>query len=711
MSHHWITRCTTALGTGLVTTVLAVTCVGSANAAESPTLLTHANLWLMKRVGAPVVSPDGRWVVFSVTEPSYDKTQTRSDLWIRATDGQSPPRQLTHTKGAENDVVFSPDSQRVLFTAKREGDTAEQAYILPITSAGEAVKVTESALGVHSARFTPDGQAIAYVTDFWPGATSEADNAKLDKEHNEQKAKVRVYEHYPVRYWDHWLDERKPHLLIQRLAPNAVAQDVFKDTKLVTLPGYQGRLEDSGSHLDYVFSSDGQTIFFAASVDSDQSARAFTSVPVWSVSVKGGEPVRLTPAADQYANLKLSDDGQYLYAQRSLASGHVYSHSHVVRFKLQHANDGITLSTAEDLMAGLDRSASGYDLAQDGSIAFSAEESGIDALYVAAPGKGVHQLFDQHGGVYSAVNLVGSFENPTVIARYETAINPAEVVSVDRSGHNQPLTAFAADDARKLAWTPIEPFTFKDTHGHLIHNWLVKPQHFDPTKKYPLIVLMHGGPASMWKDQISLRWNYHLIAGTQYVLVLTDYKGSTGYGEAFANAIEKDPLKGPADEINQGADEAIKRYPFIDGSRQCAAGASYGGHLSNWMQASTHRYKCLVSHAGLVDLTEQWGTSDSNYHREVMIGSPPWEGLPLWTTQSPLHYAKNFKTPVLVTVGERDFRVPLPNTLTYWAALQRQQVESRLLVFPDENHWILNADNSKRYYQELQQWFDHYLKP
>jgi dipeptidyl aminopeptidase/acylaminoacyl peptidase len=711
MSYRWFRRRLTSTGVALMGAVATAFWVGPAWSADSTTLVSHANLWLMKRVGSPVTSPDGRWVVFSVTEPSYDKSQTRSDLWLLSTDGQTPARQITHTRAAENGVVFSPDSQRILFTTKRDGDSAEQAYVLSITGSGEAVKITDSTLGVHAARFTPDGQSIAYVTDFWPGANSEAENAKLDKERSEQKAKVRSYEHYPVRYWDHWLDERKPHLMIQSISANSVAKDLFKGTKLISMPGFQGRLEDDGSHLDYVFSGDGKTIVFAASTDADQAARSFTSTPLWSVPLEGGEPTRLTTESDQYSNLKLSADGQYLYAQRNLASAHVYTNSHVVRFKLAISNGQVTLSSAEDLMAGLDRSASGYSIAHDGSIAFSAEEAGLDVIYLAAPGKGTKKLFDQKRGVYSSVNFLGSFDKPSIIARYETATDPAEIVAVDQSGINKPLTSFAADEAHKLAWTPLEPFVFKDSHGHLIHNWLVKPEHFDPSKKYPLIVLMHGGPASMWKDQISLRWNYHLIAGTQYVLVLTDYKGSTGYGEAFANAIEKDPLKGPADEINQGADEAIKRFPFIDGSRQCAAGASYGGHLSNWMQASTHRYKCLVSHAGLVDLTEQWGTSDSNYHREVMVGGPPWSGLPLWQTQSPLHYAKDFKTPVLVTVGERDFRVPLPNTLTYWAALQRQGVESRLLVFPDENHWILNAENSKRYYQELQQWFDRYLKP
>jgi len=238
---------------------------------------------------------------------------------------------------------------------------------------------------------------------------------------------------------------------------------------------------------------------------------------------------------------------------------------------------------------------------------------------------------------------------------------------------------------------------------------LVKPPGFDPNKKYPLFVVIHGGAASMWRDQFVLRWNYHLLAAGGYVVLLTDYTGSTGYGEDFTVAIEHDPLKGPAEDVNAAADEAIRRYAFIDGQRQCAGGASYGGHLTNWLEASTTRYRCLVSHAGLVNLEHQWGTSDGVYHREVTIGSPPWQDDPMWREQSPIHHADQFKTPILLSIGEHDFRVPINNTLEFWTALQRQQVPSRLLVFPDANHWILRGEDSRVFYSEVAAWLSKYL--
>jgi dipeptidyl aminopeptidase/acylaminoacyl peptidase len=213
-------------------------------------------------------------------------------------------------------------------------------------------------------------------------------------------------------------------------------------------------------------------------------------------------------------------------------------------------------------------------------------------------------------------------------------------------------------------------------------------------KKYPLVVMIHGGPHSMWRDQFFLRWNYHYITTPGYAMLMTDYTGSTGYGEKFAQDIQGDPLKGPGEEIEEAVDQAVKSFPFIDGARMCAGGASYGGHMANWLQATTTRYRCLFSHAGLINLESQWGTSDTIFHREVGTGGPVWEQGPVWREQNPIRFAKNFRTPILLTVGEKDYRVPLNQTIENWSVLQRLQIPSRLVVYPDENHWIQNGENA-----------------
>jgi dipeptidyl aminopeptidase/acylaminoacyl peptidase len=272
------------------------------------------------------------------------------------------------------------------------------------------------------------------------------------------------------------------------------------------------------------------------------------------------------------------------------------------------------------------------------------------------------------------------------------------------------LTKFNTELASNLDLAPVRHFRFTSSRGKKIHSMLVVPAGFEETKKYPLLVLMHGGPHSMWRDQWVTRWNYHLLAQSEYVVLLTNYTGSTGYGEKFSQEIEGDPLAGPASEINEAADHAMKQFPFIDGTRQAAAGASYGGHLANWMQASTTRYKCLVSHAGLINLESQWGTSDVIYHRERGMGGPVWEGGKIWTEQNPIRLASRFKTPILLTVGERDYRVPINQTIENWSVLQRMQVHGKLIVFPDANHWIMKGEDSRFWYSQVHDWLAKYLQ-
>jgi dipeptidyl aminopeptidase/acylaminoacyl peptidase len=313
-------------------------------------------------------------------------------------------------------------------------------------------------------------------------------------------------------------------------------------------------------------------------------------------------------------------------------------------------------------------------------------------------------------GGYTSLEIAQKASKPVLIGNYGSSIKPAEIVRIDptRKTHvylSQVDTAAAA----AIDWRIPEHFYFTSAKGRNIHSMIVLPPAFDPAKKYPMLVLIHGGAASNNPDQIGLRWNYHLLAAPGYVILMTDYTGSTGFGEKFAQAIKLDPLRTPGDEINQAVDEAIKRYPFIDGARLCAAGASYGGHLANWIEATTTRYKCIVSHAGEVDLATQWGISDGIYGRELTNGGPPWAGSPIWRDQSPITYAANWKTPMLLSIGERDFRVPLGNTLENWSALQRMHVPSRLLVWPDAWHWITKPEDSRHFYEEVQTWLATYL--
>jgi len=677
------------------------------NAQTNKTPLTHETMWMLKRVGAPVPSPDGKWVVFSMVEPAYDEKDQVSDLWIVPGDGSAKPRRLTFSKGGESGVAWSPDSRQILFSARREGDEVSQLYVLDVASGGEAVRITSLSTGARSAQWRPDGKALLFVSTVYPGALDDEANKKIAAERKAQKYRTRVYDKFPIRNWDKWLDDMQTHLFVQDVQPGAKAKDLLAGTKLVNERGFAGRGTDSADELDAIWTPEGDAIIFVASTNRDAAAYANTNTSLFKVSASGGEPVRLTTSADSFTRPAFRPDGKTLYAIfNTQTDKKVYNLDRLAKLSWPNPGQPVIVTS------GFDRAVSNFALTPDSrSIYLTAEEAGNEKLYtLAADGNEVRLAMDMTRGVYTNLRIPAKASATILIANWESAINPPEVFRLDLdSKTQQPLTAFNAEQVTRIDWLPLRHFWFTSKAGKRIHNMIALPPNFDEHKKYPLLVVMHGGPHSMWRDNWGLRWNYFMLSRPGYVVLLTNYSGSTGFGEAFAQSIQGDPLKGPGNEINEAADEAIRLYPFVDGSRQAAAGASYGGHLANWMQATTTRYKALISHAGLINLESQWGTSDTIYSREVNNGGPVWEQGPVWREQNPIRFAANFKTPIMLSVGENDFRVPLNQTLENWSVLQRLRIPSRLLVWPDENHWILKGENSRYWYQEVYAWLKKYL--
>lgn len=672
--------------------------------AEDKKVITHEDLWLMPRVGAPVASPDGKFAAFIVTEPSYKKDESATHLWLVATDGSVPARRLTSSKTAESGIAWSPDSKRIAFSAKRGDDKVAQIWVLDLARGGEALRATTLSTGATEPEFSPDGNRLLFTSHVYTEAKDDKDNERIAKEHEERKYKAHVYTGFPIRNFDKWIEDKRPHVFVQTIGAND-ARDLLAGTALAKLPGYSAPEENAGA----TWAPDGRSIVFVASRNRDRAAWQFTNADLFQVPVAGGEPKRLTgadalDAGDSYGKPRFSADGRSLYAAVTPQTGQTYNSTRLAVIDWPSVAARTRIELPNKLSLG------SFTPAPDSrSVYLTAEDAGQEKLYRAVNGdKEAKPVGAPAHGTWA--NLSGGDKSPVLVAQYESATEPPEIVRLDTSGKMQKLTSFATAATAKLDLAPLENFWFTNTRGQRVQSLLLKPPHFDPAKKYPLLVVMHGGPFSQWRDQWVLRWNYHLLAAPGYVVLLTNYVGSTGYGEAFSQAIQGDPLKGPGDDINAAADEAIKKYSFIDANRQCAAGASYGGHLSNWMQATTTRYRCLVSHAGLVNLEAQWGTSDTIYGREVGNGGPVWEQNAVWREQNPIRYAAKFKTPALVSVGERDFRVPINNALEYWSALQRQRVEGKLIVFPDENHWVLNAENSKFWYAEVQGWLARWLK-
>lgn len=696
---------------------------GAAFAATAPRAITHEDLWTMPRIGAPRVSPDGRWAVFQVAEPAYEERRQRSDLWLVPVDGSAPPRRLTSTSGREAGVDWSPDGTQLAFSARREGDEAEQIYLLPLQAGGEAFRITRAATGASSPVFAPDGRSIAYTSLVHPGAADDAANRRAIEERRARKWNARVYEGFPIRNWDRWLDERRPSLWVVDLPPPGQppgpARNLLAGSKLIAQPGFAGRSSDLSPDLDAVWTPDGAGLVFVASDDRHRAAHAFTSQQLWLVPRAGGEPRRLTAGADGWARPSFTPDGRRLVAQVERRSDRVYSKTQLAVIDWPSAAvaaaPGAAALEPRWISAALDRSVGSHAPSADSrSVYFTAEEHGHEKLFVV-PLSGrlpPRLVFEPASGVYTNLAIAPRARTPVLVANWEDANSPPEVVRIDPvRGAHAALSEFGTARAAALDLPELRHFWFTSSKGRRIHSMLVLPPGFDPAKRYPLFNMIHGGPHIMWRDQWFLRWNYHLIAAPGYVVLLTNYSGSTGFGEEFARTIQGDPLRTAGEELNEAVDAALREFPFIDPQRHCAGGASYGGHLANWLQATTTRYRCLVSHAGLVNLEAQWGTSDTVYAREVNGGGPVWEQGPVWREQNPIRYAGSFRTPALVTIGEQDFRVPLNNALEYWTVLQRLQIPSRLVVFPEENHWILGGENSRLFYREIHDWLGRWIGP
>ncbi len=665
--------------------------LGQATFAQKPAM-THESMWLLKKIGVPALSPSGKWVIYSRTETSYNPDEQSTDLWLAPADGSGEPRKITNSKGGEDNYFWHPSANQIFFTAKREGDDVAQLYQLNLDHGGEAQRITNISTGVLSPKISSDGSKIAFTSRVFATAFTDSISKKLAEEKKKIKTKARVYTSFPIRFWDSWLDEKQSHIYVMDLnALKSTPQNIFAQVSLVKSQGFQ-----LGS---FTFSPDASQIIFTATTEYNTGAYQSATSHLYSVSIAGSAEKLLSSDASDYSQVQFSEDGKYLLATGHLNGNKIYYLDHLYRFSWP-SMDGRT-----ELAAGLDRPVNDWEVSGN-SIFASIEDQGVDrAIQISIEKGGYAYVFGGDAGSITGLSVSGN----SIAYNNQNMAAPAEVFVWDAG---KSIAISKANDAAlaRLDLPKSEVFWTKSSRGKMIRSVILRPAGFDPSKKYPLFVLMHGGPAISFKDAFNFRWNPYVLGSSNYAIVMTDYTGSVGYGEKFTQDIQLDPFKGPGNEILEAAADAIKRYPFIDASRQAAGGASYGGHLANWMQATTSHFKCLVAHAGLVNSEAQWGTSDVIWGRELMNGGAPWVPTKTWKEQNPMRFAANFKTPMLMTVGENDFRVPINNTLENWSIHQRLQVPSKLIVFPGENHWILNPDNSKFHYQEVRNWLGMYLK-
>jgi dipeptidyl aminopeptidase/acylaminoacyl peptidase len=512
--------------------------------------ITHEDVYTMTRTSRPVVSPDGRWIAYIVSQPNYDSAQASSDLWIVAPDGASAPRRLTSTKEAESGAAWSPDSKRIAFSTKREGDTADQIYVMDLAG-GEAKRITTVATGASSPRWRQDGKAVLFESAVRVGPPPD-------------KSTARAYESMPIRIWNTWLDGAKPHVFVQEIdGPPAV--DWLAGTRLAAMRGFDGVFTGDGATrtLQAVWAPDGRTIVFAAATNRDAMMREQVPSALYRVTL-GAEPSAITPKGASYSEPAFTPDGKTLVAkaEKDGDPAHLYNLTRLVAIDWSALSkggarvEGPSPGSARVLTLALDRSVGSFSVTpESAAVLFDAQDSGFTQIYrVPIAGgepalssvEGPKRLFEVKEGNYASPAMAGA----ALVGTFMASTQPSEIVRIDPvAGTHTLLTDSNRAVLDALDLPKPEHFWFTAKNGKRIHSVIYFPPGLDRAKKYPLIVNPHGGPNSMDGDAFSTRWNAHLLTAPGYVLVQTNYTGSTGFGETFANDIERDVLRGPAQEM------------------------------------------------------------------------------------------------------------------------------------------------------------------
>jgi dipeptidyl aminopeptidase/acylaminoacyl peptidase len=671
------------------------------NTTEAARPMTVDDLLAVKGVSDPQISPDGSLVVYVVSELDHATQKSNTSLWLVPCSG-GHPKQLTTAPGTNNHPRWSRDGKTIAFVSNRGGSA--QVWLLPIDG-GEPRQLTKMPIDLSGPIWSPQGDKIAFVAEVYPGQTPKETAAK-DKEKESAKTKVRRYDRLMIRHWNAWDEGKRSHLFVAD-ATSGEARDLTPKLAVNTPPA------PFGGSSDYAWSPDGKELAFTA--EPAQDAAWSTNTDIWTIGVEGGEPKNIT-AANRGADAQpaYSPDGRWI-AFLSQARPGFESDQWVLTLLSR------TSGASHELTKALDRPVQSFTWPPEGNRIFAIiDDSGTEPVIAidfnvdndqprssaAAPDRFPRLLT---GGVQTGLSV--NLHSGKLVFTHHTAQTPAEVFVAAADGsapaqlthHNAPLLS-------ELDLPKLEGFAFPGADGDLIHGWLLRPPGFDPAKKYPVVFLIHGGPQGAWHDEWHNRWNYELFAAPGYAVVAINPRGSTGYGQKFTDQISQDWTGRVYDDLMKGLDYALKMHSFLDGARVAAAGGSYGGFMVNWIAGHSDRFRALVSHAGVFDLTSKYGTTEELWFPEWEFGGPPWEKHEHYVKRSPSSYAANFKTPTLVIHGALDFRVPDAQGLGFFTSLQRRGVPSRYVWFPDEGHWIVQPQNRVVWWHEVSSWLDRFLK-
>ncbi|HXM93071.1 MAG TPA: S9 family peptidase [Candidatus Dormibacteraeota bacterium] len=646
----------------------------------------------MHRVSDPQISPDGKWVAYTVTTPDMEANRNASDIWMAPTTSGAP-LQLTRG-GRDSSPVWSPDGKTIAFLSSRDGTS--QVYLLRMDG-GEAQELTHLSTGADIVKWSAEGSTIALTSSVYPDCKDDACNSSRDAEKDKNKVKAHEYQQLLYRHWNHWFEGKRSHLFVVPANGSAAPRDLTPGANYDVPP------DERGGPSDINFSPDGKEICYTAVTDKVEALS--TNGDLFLVSVSGGESKRITNNPGFDGNPVYSPDGKYIAYHWQATPGY---ESDRWRVMLYDRRTGKT----ENISEGFDRSAN--ELAWSGdskTIYFVAENETLSPVYAMLARAGAEPKKIVAEGTNGDPSL--SRDGKLMAFKRSTLIMPAEVFAAAGDGSNtRQLTHHNDAILAGLEMNAPETFWFEGAEETRVQAMLIRPPKFDAAKKYPLLIMLHGGPQTMWSNAWGYRWNAQVLSAPGYVTLMINRRGSTGYGQKFTDEITNDWGGRAYVDVMNGVDYTLGKYPFTDGSRMAAAGGSYGGFMADWIAGHTGRFKAIISHAGVYNQTSMYATEELWFAEHDMQGTP-WSNPESYQKWSPVTYAGGlgkFKTPTLVIAGEKDFRVPYTQSLEFFNALQRQEVPSKLVVFPDEGHWILKPQNSRYWHKTFLEWLATYLK-
>ena len=661
--------------------------VATTSATHVSETLTAEKMWSLQRLAEPTISPDGKLAVVAVTSYNIADNKGYTDLWLLPVAGGAA-RQLTNAKARDGNAAFSPDGRWIAFVSKRGDDKENQIYLIAVDG-GEARQVTKLPTGASNPKWFPDGRRIAFISEIWPDLVKWEDQAKRKSEREAAKMSAYSWDKAPISYWDHFLDDREPHLF-------SISVDGGEPVSITRQSGFHLPRSETSSD-SYDISPDGLEVAFESNVDKSGIDPNRDVITVASCGCKSARDLTADNPADDSAPL-YSPDGKWLAYLQQRTKGFYADRARLIL--VERAS-----GTSHELALGWDRSASGLHwLPGSKALVGTIDDAATSRVYRFDIGGGTPKALTTASS-FGALVIAGKAARLTAVALRQSFSEPPTLVRLDLA--NGRATKLSDFNDKALANTELGKFdsvTYRGARNEPVQMWLIYPPRFDATKKYPVYMLLHGGPHNGITDAVQWRWNAQVFAGWGYVVTWHNFHGSSGFGQAFADSINPDRITLPYEDTIKAADWLMAK-PYVDKNRMVAGGGSYGGFLATTLLGRPHPFKALIAHAAVYDNFAQIG---ADYGAEKERFSNYWEKPEEFARYSPHSSAANFVTPTLVIHGQLDRRVPLNHGVELFNTLQKRGVPSRLVYFPDENHWVLKPQNSLYWYQNVRDWLQRW---